>query len=166
MQRTLPTTLTTDTTVKLQGVKTWVHISQLKKILPHIWFCANAGVLKLCFTWTGNNEQQDRWLPSLPSDQEYLFPFLLPSLTIPSQIPIIKIFRILPSTFYLLLSEKIISLFLQVRSFQRGLIQPPNIFQICHQAADPIVLPITKSSSFRMPQFLWNYHSPLSYQSP
>ena len=42
--------LTTDTTAKLQGVKTWIHILQLKRTPPVAWSCANTGELKIKLT--------------------------------------------------------------------------------------------------------------------
>lgn len=85
MERTYQVFLTTDTAASLQGIKPSVHISQLKKALLAIWFCANAEDLKIKLTKKRSSPHLGRLLlpkTSDQEDQECFFLFLLPFLTI------------------------------------------------------------------------------------
>ena len=74
--------LTTDTNTKLQAIKIWVHISQLKKVSPDIWSSVNARDIKIKLMRKMSSWLEGRLLSPKTSDQECFFPFLLTSLTI------------------------------------------------------------------------------------
>lgn len=85
-ERTLPSIilLTTDKAAKLQGGKIWVYISQLKKVLPDIWFWRLKMLETSKSNWFGQEvaDTEVGWFLPTYYNQEYFFPFLLPSLTI------------------------------------------------------------------------------------
>lgn len=60
---------TSDNVVKLKGVESWVHISQLKKTPPGTWLCVNAGDLKIKLTRERSNQHGGRLLPPKMSIQ-------------------------------------------------------------------------------------------------
>lgn len=73
--------LTTDTAIDLEGVKPLVHILQLKKAPPDIWFCKTVEDLKIKLTRKRQSQYLGRLLLSKTSeqeDQECFFTFLLP----------------------------------------------------------------------------------------
>ena len=88
MARNLPRTLGHHMAAKSQGVQPWVHISQLMKAPPDFWSRAK----KLEISNQSNRLAREEatikietasWLPPPKmSDQEHVFPFFLPSLTI------------------------------------------------------------------------------------
>lgn len=74
-----------DTAAKLQGVKIWSHISQLKKPKKaplNIGSGINTGDLKINLTMEEIADIEVHWFPPKILDQEHFFSFLIPSLTI------------------------------------------------------------------------------------
>lgn len=63
--------LSTDTTVKLEGIKTWVHVSQLKAP-PDIRSRTSTGDLQIKLTSQRSCQHQRRLLPSELLGQDFI----------------------------------------------------------------------------------------------
>lgn len=126
MWKTWPKNLTTHTTAKFQDIKLWMHISQLKKSPPDIWFCINPGNLKIKLTGKRSNWHGGRLLPSKTLGQKCFFPFSFPFQTIFLLMlhhkDVLNIFH----HFFLSWVEKKIQLFTYLRPLQRKVIHPPT----------------------------------------
>ena len=73
MKRTLPSTLNHWHCCWLQDFKTWVNISQLKKVPPDIWCSINAGDLKIKLTRKRSSWHRGTLLPPKMLHQQCFF---------------------------------------------------------------------------------------------